>query len=368
MLDGFHCFNTLPTITTQLAEHCERLETKGTDHLDKKNFTGATVHSIGQLVSEWMQDSGPLLAVTSLAEEAHYKALEEVHKLRSKGLTQRKDRPEKGKMSDAAIEQLAESDLKQFEEHLREKDRWEAKEVWQSTSWLDTRRDAEQGAAPARNPLSKVLLQPLEDLQIRAQSELGDAEWKEYSSVYHAASSLFFLRSLTHRQTAALMNQIKMVDDLAKRVTSATTALAGGSRGQEAGTGKFAFELKFGTMSHFNQGLEKLIGAPQANIYREMSYEHGFKPEALQMFKKESNPPKESCYNASSLASNPGRYCETRPKATDDSKAVEVDTHYANHIFKTSNYGSFPTSAKFEWLWMVGEKEQAQAVKALRLT
>ena len=29
---------------------------------------------------------------------------------------------------------------------------------------------------------------------------------------------------------------------------------------------------------HFNSGLEKLIGAPQPTIYKEMSYEHGFKP------------------------------------------------------------------------------------------
>ena len=291
-----------------------------------------------------LQDSGPLLAVASLAEEAHFKALEEVHKLRSQGLATRADHG--GKMSDAAVERLDDAaverlddrELAVFEEHLREKDRWEAKEVWQSTSWLDTKR-GNRG-----NPLSKALLQPLHNLQEDAEVELGGTEWKEYKSVYRAASSLFFLKSLSHRQTAALMNQMEMVDELATHVTSATTELAGGSRGQEAGTGKFAFQLKFGTMFHFNSGLEKLIGAPQPTIYQEMSYEHGFEPVS------DGAQSRLSSYVAPKMASNPGPYSEI----------LGQGEHYANEVFTTSNYGSFPTSATYEWLWMVGENEQAE--------
>ena len=143
------------------------------------------------------------------------------------------------------------------------------------------------------------------------------------------------------------MNQMEMVDELATHVTSATTELAGGSRGQEAGTGKFAFELKFGTMFHFNSGLEKLIGAPQPTIYQEMSYEHGFEPvsDGAQSSLSSYVAPK-------MLASNPGPYSEILGQG--ESK------HYANEVFKTSNYGSFPTSATYEWLWMVGENEQAE--------
>ncbi len=291
-----------------------------------------------------LQDSGPLLAVASLAEEAHFKALEEVHKLRSQGLATRADHG--GKMSDADVERLAKSELADFEKHLREKDRWEAKEVWQSTSWLDTKRGNRV------NPLSKALLQPLHDLQKNAEVELGGTEWTEYMSVYRAASSLFFLKSLTHRQTAALMNQMEMVDELATHVTSATTELAGGSRGQEAGTGKFAFELKFGTMFHFNSGLEKLIGAPQPTIYQEMSYEHGFEP-VNESDESDGAQSSLSSYVAPQMASNPGPYSEILP-GQGESK------HYAKEVFKTSNYGSFPTSATYEWLWMVGENEQAE--------
>jgi len=40
----------------------------------------------------------------------------------------------------------------------------------------------------------------------------------------------------------------------------------GGGRGEPA-QGKFGYELKFGTMEHFEQGLEKLIGAPRVYIY-----------------------------------------------------------------------------------------------------
>ena len=54
------------------------------------------------------------------------------------------------------------------------------------------------------------------------------------------------------------------------------------------------------------------------------------------------------------MASNPGPYSEILGQG--ESK------HYANEVFKTSNYGSFPTSAKYEWLWMVGEKEQLLGV------
>ena len=51
---GFHCFDTLPTITGQLEKHCAKLKNEGTAHLPTC-FMGATVHGIGQLVSEWMQ-------------------------------------------------------------------------------------------------------------------------------------------------------------------------------------------------------------------------------------------------------------------------------------------------------------------------
>ena len=72
MLDGFHCYNTLPTVTGWLEEECRTREALPRAAHLSPHFAGASVHTVGSLIGEWIAEAGSLSRVDRLADAARH--------------------------------------------------------------------------------------------------------------------------------------------------------------------------------------------------------------------------------------------------------------------------------------------------------